>query len=71
MKQEKVLVQFSTHEEAKALPVLLRHSPGMALPERKYVISADAAQALREAGVGFTELDSCDSRQTPSGSPGW
>lgn len=56
MKHPNVVVQFSAREEARALSVLLRHSPGMVLPERKYVISAEAAQALREAGVGFAEL---------------
>ena len=52
----KVVIQLNTKEEAKALPILLRHSAGMILPERKYVISAEAAQALRQAGVRFVEL---------------
>ena len=56
MKYQKVLVQFSAREEAKALPVLLRHSPGMVLPDRKYLISADAVQSLRQAGISFTEV---------------
>lgn len=52
----KVCIQFSAREELKALPILLRDSPGVALPDRTYVVSVDAAKRLREAGVRFTEL---------------
>jgi hypothetical protein len=52
----KTIVQMSEAEEAKALPLLLRHSPGTVLPNRIYVISAEAAKLLREAGVQFTAL---------------
>lgn len=60
----KVIVRFSAREELKALPILLRHSPGMVLPDRTYVISADAARTLRDAGVRYTELAS--EREPPS-----
>jgi hypothetical protein len=52
----KVIIRLSSHEEAKALPILLRHSPGMVLPKRTYLINEDAANALKNAGVKFTEL---------------
>ncbi|HMC64646.1 MAG TPA: hypothetical protein VKI65_06885 [Gemmataceae bacterium] len=52
----KVIVRFSKREEARALPILLRHSAGMVLPERTYVISAQAAKAVRAAGIKFTEV---------------
>jgi hypothetical protein len=52
----KVVIQLSEREERKALPILLRHSPGMVLSERTYIIDAAAAKSLREAGVRFTEL---------------
>lgn len=52
----KVVIKLSKREEEKALPILWRHSPGVALPERKYVIEEDAARALSDAGVRFTEL---------------
>jgi hypothetical protein len=52
----KVVIQFSARQETQALPILLRQSPGMVLPERKYVISQEAAHALRDAGIGFTDL---------------
>jgi hypothetical protein len=54
----KVVIQFSTREEEQALPILLRHSPGAILPGRVYVISEEAARALREAGIAFAELGS-------------
>ena len=52
----KTIIQLSEAEEAKALPLLLRHSPGTVLPNRTYMVSAEAAKQLREAGVQFTEL---------------
>ena len=52
----KVIIHLTTGEEAKALPILLRHSPGMILPNRTYVVAEDALIALRSAGVRFSEL---------------
>jgi hypothetical protein len=52
----KTIVQLSETEEAKALPILLRHSPGTVLPKRIYVVGEKVAKILREAGVQFTEL---------------
>jgi hypothetical protein len=54
----KVVIQLSVREEERALPILLRHSPGTILPDRVYVISEEAARALREAGISFVELGS-------------
>ena len=52
----KVIIHLTAAEEAKALPILLRHSPGMILPNRTYVLAEDALIALRSAGVRFSEL---------------
>ena len=52
----KVIIHLTSDAEAKALPILLRHSPGMVLPQRTYVLSEDALRALRSAGVRFSEL---------------
>jgi len=52
----KVIIHLTREEEAKALPVLLRHSPGMVLPQRTYVISEEALRALRAAGIRFSEV---------------
>jgi hypothetical protein len=54
----KVTIRFSAREDLKGLPILLRHSPGMGLPNRTYVIRVEAVRALRDAGVRFTELAS-------------
>jgi len=54
----KMAVRFTTEEELKAVPILMRHSPGMMLPGDIYVISEEAVAALREAGVRFTEVTS-------------
>ena len=51
----KTIIQMSEAEEAKALPILLRHSPGAVLPHRIYVVSEEAAKKLRAAGVQFTD----------------
>ena len=52
----KVIIHLTQEEEAKALPILLRHSPGMVLPHRTYVLSEDALRALRCASIHFCEL---------------
>jgi hypothetical protein len=60
----KMIIQLSEAEEAKALPILLRHSPGTVLPNHIYVVGDEAAKKLREAGVEFTEL-SRESNDSP------
>src|SRR5262249_36638433 len=52
----RVVIRLTKREEAKARPILLRHTPGMGLPGRNYVLSAEAARQLGEGGVKFTEL---------------
>ena len=52
----KVAIHLTRDEEARALPILLRHSPGMILPQGTYVLAEDALKALRKAGIRFTEL---------------
>lgn len=52
----KVIIHLSGEEEAKALPILLRHSPGMVLPRGLYVLSEGALKALRKAGIKFSEV---------------
>jgi hypothetical protein len=51
-----VAVQLTEEEEAKALPILLRHSPGMILPNRTYLVSREAMGQLQHAGVQFIVL---------------
>ena len=52
----KVIIQLSRPEEIKALPRLLRHSTGMVLPERTYVLSEEAVRTLSSAGIKYTEI---------------
>jgi hypothetical protein len=52
----KLVIRFSARDELKALPILLRHSPGMGLPDRTYVVEAEAARALADAGIHYTEV---------------
>jgi hypothetical protein len=52
----KVIVQIVAADDAKAWAILNRHSPGAALPNRTFVISESAVQALNAAGIRFTEL---------------
>jgi len=52
----KIAVRFTAKEELKAIPILFRHSTGMMLPGDVYVISEEAARALAEAGVHYSEL---------------
>lgn len=52
----KVIIRLTKEAEAAALPILLRHSPGMVLPQRTYLVGEDAIRALRQAGVAFTEV---------------
>jgi hypothetical protein len=54
----KVVIRFSAKQEARALPILLRHSPGTVLSGRIYILSAEAVKALRDAGIEFAELGS-------------
>ncbi len=52
----KIIIRLSAREEAKALPILLRHSPGIVLKNRTYVLGTEAVRALTDAGVQFTEV---------------
>jgi hypothetical protein len=52
----RIVIQVAAADDAKAWSILQRHSPGMALPGRKLVVSEGAVRALMEAGIRFTEL---------------
>jgi hypothetical protein len=51
-----VVIQVDAKDKAKALALLVRHSPGTALPDRKFIVSEEAVRALRKAGIKFTTL---------------
>ncbi len=54
----KTVIRFTKAEEAKALPILLRHSPGTILPNRTYVLDHEVMAILRGSGVRFVRLNS-------------
>ena len=49
----KVIIRLRQDQEAKALPILLRHSPGMVLARRTYVPSEAALRSLRIPEILF------------------
>jgi hypothetical protein len=51
-----VVIQIPENEELKALPILLRHSPGVMLHNGTYVLSVAAVRRLHEEGVRFDEI---------------
>ncbi len=51
-----VVIQISEQDSERAFGILVRHSPGTALPDRTYILSEDAVQALRDAGIEFREI---------------
>jgi MoaA/NifB/PqqE/SkfB family radical SAM enzyme len=52
----KAVIQFTKPEEARALPILLRHSAGTVLPNRTYVLDEEAVTELRKSGIRFVTL---------------
>ncbi len=52
----KVVIRVSAEDRARVWGVLVRHSPGTALPNGTFLISDDAARALRGARINFTEI---------------
>ncbi|MCR4415780.1 MAG: hypothetical protein NUV77_25480 [Thermoguttaceae bacterium] len=52
----KAIIRFTKPEEARALPILLRHSSGAILPDRTYVLDEEAVAELRKSGIHFVAL---------------
>jgi hypothetical protein len=52
----RVVIQVAAKDKNKAWALLVRHSPGTALPDRTFVVSERAVRALREAGIKFREI---------------
>ncbi len=52
----KIVIQVQRRDSAKAWGLLVRHSPGVALPDRTFVVSVEAARALRKAGIRFKQM---------------
>lgn len=52
----KATIRLTAEEETKALPILLRHSPGMVLPDATYVVDEVVLLQLRSQGIRFAEI---------------
>lgn len=52
----RIVIQVAAKDKAKALALLVRHSPGTALPNRTFIVSQEAVAALRQAGIKFVEI---------------
>lgn len=52
----KVVIRMTPQEEERALPLLLRHSPGIVLQDGTYILSRESVESLRNSGVTFTEV---------------
>lgn len=53
-----IVLQFTAEEEVKAIPILLRHSPGAILPNRTYLVDQGLVALLRDAQITFREMTS-------------
>jgi hypothetical protein len=51
-----VVIQVSPKDIARAWGLLVRHSAGTALPNRTFVVSREAARALRRERVKFAVI---------------
>jgi hypothetical protein len=51
----KVIIHLTEEEELRALPLLLRHSPGMILPNRTYILAEYALSVLRTKGIRYSD----------------
>jgi len=52
----RTVIRVSARDSVNAWGLLVRHSRGVALPDRVFVVSEEAVRALRNEGVRFSEL---------------
>ena len=52
----RITIRVAAKDNTKAWGLLVRHSPGTALPENVFVVSEEALGALRKAGIELTEI---------------
>ncbi|MCH7726714.1 MAG: hypothetical protein IH991_09575 [Planctomycetes bacterium] len=63
----KLVIQIAESDDARAWALLQRHSPGVALPDRTFVVGNEAAVALRDAGIHFSVLSTDAATMTDEG----
>jgi len=64
-----VVIRVSDKDRARAWGLLVRHSPGTALPNSTFIVTDAAARALRRAGIEFTEISREDTGVGPGKVP--
>ena len=64
-----VVIRVPEKDRARAWGLLVRHSPGTALPNSTFIISAAAARELRRAGIDFIEISRAELGVEPGGVP--
>jgi hypothetical protein len=52
----KTVVRLVEEDELKALPLLLRHFPGMVLPNRTYILTEECLRELRARGIRYSVI---------------
>lgn len=55
-----IVIRVSDDERARTWGLLVRHSPGTALPNNTFIVSQKAARMLRRSGIEFIEVSRVD-----------
>ena len=63
----RVLIKVAPKDSAKAWALLVRDSPGMALPDRTFLAAPQAIESLRRARVRFTVISTDSAALSPTG----
>lgn len=63
----RVLIKVAPKDSAKAWALLVRHSPGVALPDRTFLVAPEAVKSLRRARVRFTVISTDSAALSPTG----
>jgi hypothetical protein len=64
------IIRVAAKDEDKAWGLLVRHSPGTALPNRTFILSEDAVRALHDSGIKFTVISKEPGSPTAGGKVG-
>lgn len=51
-----IVIRVGDSDRVRAWGLLVRHSPGTALPNNTFIVSDSAARKLRNVGIDFEEI---------------
>jgi hypothetical protein len=51
-----IVIRVADKDRARAWGLLVRHSPGTALPNNTFIVSESAIRGLRSAGISFEQI---------------